>query len=159
MNAGQLLVYVIRPTLRKLAEKSELPLASNEAELLLLATAAQESSMGEYLHQVGGPARGIYQMEPATIEDTENRIKRWPKLEWAINDSFFSWAEYNVEGNLQYATALARAKYWLVPHPLPAADCWSLWFYYKQYWNTDLGAATPTQFAANFSRYVDPVLT
>lgn len=38
---------------------------SEEAENLLMGTAAQESALGEYIRQLGnGPALGIFQMEP-----------------------------------------------------------------------------------------------
>jgi hypothetical protein len=46
--------YVIRPTLQRLG------LWSLAAENLLLGTAAQESKLGYYLHQLEGPALGLY---------------------------------------------------------------------------------------------------
>jgi len=46
-------------------------LASPVAVKLLLGTAAQESRFGTFLHQLGGgPAKGAFQMEPATFEAT-----------------------------------------------------------------------------------------
>ena len=45
-------------------------LVSQEAENLLMGTAAQESALGEYIRQLGnGPALGIFQMEPETFDD------------------------------------------------------------------------------------------
>lgn len=44
--------------------------ASSSAVNLLLGTAAQESAFGTYLRQIGGgPARGVFQMAPATAKD------------------------------------------------------------------------------------------
>ena len=49
---------------------SRLHAASPAARALLLGTAAQESAMGRYIRQLrGGPALGIFQMEPATHDD------------------------------------------------------------------------------------------
>ena len=39
---------------------------SKNANFLSLCTAAIESNCGYYIKQVGGPALGIWQMEPAT---------------------------------------------------------------------------------------------
>ncbi|HQO65941.1 MAG TPA: two-component regulator propeller domain-containing protein, partial [Spirochaetales bacterium] len=54
---------IIRPTLVDMGHYSP------EAEALLLGIAAQEARGGRYLAQLRGPARGIYQMEPATHDD------------------------------------------------------------------------------------------
>lgn len=54
---------IIRPTLVEMGHYSP------AAEALLLGTAAHESHGGRYLSQIRGPARGIYQMEPATHDD------------------------------------------------------------------------------------------
>jgi hypothetical protein len=76
IDANQLRHYVVRPTLRRLG------LWSKSAENLLMGTAAQESHLGTYLHQVGGgPAKGIFQMEPATERDLiKNYIRYRPEL-------------------------------------------------------------------------------
>ena len=42
---------------------------SDSAEELLMLTCAVESQLGTYLKQIKGPARGIFQMEPATERD------------------------------------------------------------------------------------------
>lgn len=52
---------------------------------LLLLTCAAESAMGKYIMQVGGPARGIFQMEPNTEKDIwENWLKYKPQKEAAV---------------------------------------------------------------------------
>ncbi|KAF0118141.1 MAG: hypothetical protein FD149_866 [Rhodospirillaceae bacterium] len=63
-DSAHFVTTVIRPTLLHLG------LHSPAAEALLLGTAIQESRLGTYLRQTGGgPALGVYQMEPATHED------------------------------------------------------------------------------------------
>ena len=60
LNVRDLRVEVIRPALRAL------DLWSPAAEDLVLGTAAQESGLA-YLRQIGGgPALGLWQIEPAT---------------------------------------------------------------------------------------------
>ena len=55
---------------------------SEEAENLLMGTAAQESALGEYIRQLGnGPALGIFQMEPETFDDiVRNYLSYRPDL-------------------------------------------------------------------------------
>ena len=64
LNVDQLRVDLIRPSLDGLGKWSP------QAENLLLLTAAVESALGTYVRQKGGgPALGIYQMEPTTHDD------------------------------------------------------------------------------------------
>src|SRR5260370_40232291 len=55
--------HLIKDTLTPLG------LYSADAEELLMATCAQESLLGQYRHQVNGPAIGIVQDEPADFND------------------------------------------------------------------------------------------
>lgn len=127
--------------------------ASREAEYLLLATAAHESRLS-YLRQLNGPALGVYQMEPATLDDLyENYLAyRGPTMpprdcERLIYD-------------LRYATQVARLHYYRFPERLPPAwDAEAQWQLYKLRWNTPLGAATREQFVAAWQQCVEPVLT
>lgn len=106
---------------------------SPSAVELLLMTAAQESKLGLYLWQIkrdgspgGGPGVGVYQMEPGRWLDT---VDRWSR---ELNErvATASWvmmpaspgSEKRMAWDLRYATAMARAAYWLVKGPLPAAD-------------------------------------
>src|SRR6266478_1286657 len=77
MKPDQLRFYIVRPSLAFLGTA----LATRFAEDLLLATCAQESRLGEYLHQENGPALGIYQIEPASLHDlwfwVQHRRPRW----------------------------------------------------------------------------------
>ena len=73
-DARQFRECIIRPTLRAL--EPEIP-HSLVAEELLMLTAAHESHLGTYLKQKGGPALGIYQMEPATYRDLHENFLRF----------------------------------------------------------------------------------
>jgi hypothetical protein len=64
INPKDLRHFVIEPICELLASKAGVPHPSFIDDLLI-ATCAQETHMGVYLHQSGhGPALGIYQMEP-----------------------------------------------------------------------------------------------
>lgn len=123
MHADQLRRYIIEPVLQ------DLGLLSAAAVNLLLGTCAQESRMGHFLRQQGGgPALGIFQMEPATHadiwanylmfhEDLAGRI--WSYLPDASRSPD---PDYLI-CNLKYATAMARVHYRRSPLPLPPAAC------------------------------------
>jgi len=132
-----LLTEVIRPVLRHLGMHSQ------DAERLMLGTAFVESMCGRYLKQLGGPAIGIYQMEPATHEDIWDHwlLFREPvrtKVNyWRVRYSNGAGAE-EMAGNLYYATAMARLQYYRRPEPLPTA-LYEQAAYWKQWYNTPAG--------------------
>ncbi|MCG8317469.1 MAG: hypothetical protein MI976_29980 [Pseudomonadales bacterium] len=145
---------IIKPVLEKLK------LSSAAAEELLLGTAVQESLNFTYRRQVGGgPARGYYQMEPATHDDIwNNYLKYRPDLA-AIVDSFVhsnSVDRYEaLENNDEYASAMARVHYLRVPAALPAqGDLVGQANYWKQYYNTPLGKGLPQEYIEKWNLYV-----
>lgn len=135
MNPEQLKNYVIIPVLEKLG------LCSQEAVKMLLGTAATESLLGKYIHQVGGPACGIYQMEPATARDImDNFLKYKPELMDKVSKLYIHELslEDNLTMNLAFATAMCRIHYYRVKASIPStfekrAEYW------KQYYNTIRG--------------------
>ncbi len=63
LNIPQFCANIVRPTLEAIGAHNR------AAEDLVLGTALQESNL-RYLRQLNeGPARGVYQMEPATHDD------------------------------------------------------------------------------------------
>ena len=151
MHAPQLAEQVIRPVLY------QQKLYSRAAEALLLGTAAQETHLGHYLHQVRGPAKGIYQMEPATICDLWSWLGDRPERRDVVVATLARWPDSATQmvTNLAYATAMARLYYLRVSAPLPHADdIEGLANYWKLYWNTPRGKGTPEQFIRNYHRFV-----
>lgn len=148
INPLQLIQYVIRPALSALGTKY----FALAAEQLLLATAAQESLCGEYLHQLKGPALGIYQMEPATLYDLYQNYL-------AYNEPDIGAMDYQrVIYDLRYATQAARLQYYRHPEALPeSGNVDGAWQYYRRYWNSPLGAANYAQFNQRWASYVAPV--
>ncbi len=156
MDAKQLLELVIRPTLKKLGLHSE------AAEQLVIGTIWQESR-GEYIKQLGGgPALGLAQMEPATHDDIwrnylaykrtlANNITELASMQ-CLGDGMMPDANELI-GNLNYAVAMCRVHYRRVKAPLPkAGDVAGMAAYWKQYYNTPLGAGTAQEFVEHFPK-------
>jgi len=124
LDLSQLKALVVAPTLQQLAfiiPALGSPWAINQ----VTGTALVESGC-VYLKQLGGgPALGLFQMEPATHDDC-----------WANFLTFNSALRARVQNiagqasptaallvtNLAYACAMARIKYWRSPLRAPAAD-------------------------------------
>ena len=123
-------------------------LCSDAAVELLLGTAAQESRFGKYLRQLGGgPARGVFQMEPATFD--------WLRGVYGDRYGFATRAADEMVFDLRLAALACRLRYRVVPAALPAAgDLPALAEYWKRWYNTRLGAGTIAEFTDNYQRYV-----
>lgn len=131
---------------------------SGSAEELLLGTAITESGL-RYLRQFdAGPARGLYQIEPATHDDIADRflamrsdIRKRVNTLLAPEPSRID----QLVTNLAYATAIARIKYWMDPAPLPEPDdIDGLAAYWKRVYNSPHGKGKAEDFAADYRRYI-----
>jgi len=151
IDIEQFRTLIVRPTL------IDMGLHSEAAENLLIGTAVQESTL-TYLKQIGGgPALGVYQMEPATHDDIwANYLAYRDDLADTVRE--LSWGEPTAERmvwDLRYATAMARIHYKRVPEALPPANAISsLGAYWKDHYNTTLGAGTAQEFIENYQRHV-----
>lgn len=152
---------LIREVLRGL--EPEIPYSEAAVELLMM-TAAQESGLGKYLVQLKGPARGIYQVEPATERYVVGELqRRHPALYKKImgmnaeGDGQGTAGDRDMIFNLAYATALARANYFLKPGPIPARPGDQA-AYYKKFWNTELGKATEAEAFGAYCQLCLPVV-
>ena len=125
------------------------PLWSPVAETALIMAAAHESKMGKYRRQIGnGPARGIFQIEPATLVDNyENFIDRRPDLARQIREitgidgpnlDALTW-------NDLYGAIHARLKLYRSPGEIPT-DTSLIAEYLKRYYNSPDGAATANDY-------------
>jgi hypothetical protein len=152
IDKNQLRDSVVVPVLKVL------DLYSDSAVNLLMGTAAVESNLGEYITQIGGPARGVFQMEPATHDDIVKHYLHYkPDLVEKIKEAtgVNSLDSRHLTGNLYYAAAFARIHYLRVPKPLPnAGDLIELASYWKDYYNTKYGKGTTAKFINKYERYV-----
>lgn len=133
----------------------EVGLYSEDAVNLLLGTAAQESHFGTYLKQLkSGPAKGVFQMEPATFKDiVENYVRHRPKLVSYLSSVSTTFEAEEMVWNIKMAAVMARIHYLRVPKPLPT-DLSGYAAYWKKYYNTYLGAGTEEEFIHNYKKYV-----
>ena len=157
IDALQLRYEIIRPVLKYL--DPEIPY-SMAAENLLMGTCAQESRMGTFLVQQGnGPAKGIFQMEPATASDLydsylfyRDSLNRLVHNLMAHNK--IGGADQELVGNLYYAAAMCRVHYYRVKWPLPDDNMEELAHYWKLHYNTPEGKGTVEEFVKNYKLLV-----
>lgn len=126
---------------------------------LLMMVAAHESLGGHYLQQVRGPARGIFQMEPATEWDLYQNYARFRTrmrdIYQAVTGESKGAQELHQRGNLIRQIVLARMHFLRFPAPIPPThDDQALSEYAKKYWNTNAGKATPEQYRVDYYKYV-----
>jgi len=148
LDAGQLRMYVVRPVLQVMSAWSR------PAEDLVMGTAAQESRL-QYLRQLGGgPALGLWQMEPATHDDIwDNWLSGKPAMRLSVLGVSRMDSRPPPEAlvyNLRYAAAMCRAHYLRKPGAIPA-DLPGQAAYWKQNYNTPLGAGTVAEYIRNYS--------
>lgn len=128
---------------------------------LLLGTAAQESQFRS-LAQKGGPALGLFQMEPRTHDDIfANFLAYRSDLRARADALACAWPEKRMQlvTNLAYAAAMARIHYLRAPDPLPRADDPDqLGRYWKTHYNTPDGAGSVAEFVGNYRRLVAPIV-
>ena len=144
-------LHIIRPVIQQLG------MWSKAAENLLLGTAIQESGLRHLRQLSDGPARGFFQIEPATHDDVHDWLRHHEELLSKVTGYIAPKPSLidQLVTNLAYATAIARLIYWRHLEPLPDAnDIEGLAQYWKKYWNTSAGAGTTAQFVLNYKEYV-----
>lgn len=145
LDLGQFRALIVRPALKAIG------LWSEAAEALVLGTAIHESGL-RYLSQIGGPALGLYQIEPATHRDIwENHLAYRPPLARVVQGLASTRTDIELVRNLAYATAICRVAYARVAEPLPeVSNIDGLAAYWKQNYNTPLGKGTAADWARRF---------
>jgi hypothetical protein len=104
INAKQFSSQVVIPTLQMLDEQAGIPY-TDIAYYLVMGTIANESLLGTWLVQEGGPALGLGQIEPATL--TSLIVKLTPQESAALTTiASPATPAHNVVANLPYAVAL-----------------------------------------------------
>lgn len=146
LNALQLRAYIVRPALRALS------MWSRAAEELVMGTAAQESRL-EYIHQLGGgPALGLFQMEPATHDDIwTNYLDYRPQLAGLVRSLVARPVADTMVHDARYAAAMCRLHYRRVPAPLPdPEDIHAMAAYWDTHYNRNPTKGHPWEFVENF---------
>lgn len=149
VDYDQIREYIIGPAL------DHLGLRSDVADMLVFGTGVQESRY-RFIRQLGGgPARGFWQMEPATHADIyanflAHRTALRAKV-MALAAQAPMPLHRQLESNALYAAAMCRVHYFRVKEPLPTSpgDYEGLGRYWRQYYNTPLGKGTVDAFVRN----------
>ena len=139
---------------------SIVPKGSKDHVALLLETSAVESLRGIIVRQKGGPARGIFQMEPATERCTLGWLKNnFPKVHsevMAFYDKNKS-PEWNRTHNVPYNVAMSTVYYWrrmgdgLTDRIGTLEDRAKVW---KTHYNTYLGKGSIAGYIKKAGKYL-----
>jgi len=141
LNRKQFQTCVVEPTLKKLG------LHTDNAVKLLVMIAAHESNKGEYIIQLTGQAKGLYQME----DSTHDFILQWvygnkPELyKEIVKMADGEPSAMKMVTDMDYATAMARAFFLRFPEQLPDTED-EMAVYAKKRWNTYAGKATSNDY-------------
>jgi hypothetical protein len=152
LDPKQLSTEVIVPALKSIG------LFSVQASELVLGTACVESGL-KYLHQLGGgPALGLWQMEPATHNDIwENFLAYKPELADKLRCLAIGGvarAEHLL-GCLPYAAAMCRVHYLRAKEPIPpAGDIKGHAELWKLRYNTAAGKGRASDYVRAWERIV-----
>lgn len=132
---------------------------SRAATELLLGTALHESGGLAHRRQIsGGPARGFFQMEPATHNDIWDNFLAFratlrSEVEALLSDPRAD-RIHELEFNDNYAAGMARVHYLRAPDALPqAGDLIGQSNYWKRHYNTPLGAGTPAKYRSDWASH------
>lgn len=150
--------FVVEPA-TKICASAGIP-DTEFARDLLVATAAQESNLGTYLHQQGaGPALGVFQIERRSLQDLfDGFISRQGKLAGLISAISIpaTFPADQIIFDLRFAAVIARLFYFRVREPMPTQVTMdNLWHYYKTHYNTGAGAATRGTFETAVKKLTD----
>jgi len=121
----------------------------------LITGVLKDINLGMFIMQMGGPARGIFQMEPATEKDIiENYARYKPEYMALINKYKSVDTEYNLTGNIPYQIVMSRLLYRRskralpdTPNPVLLAQLW------KDVYNTRLGKGVVEKAIEKYKRY------
>lgn len=146
IDANQLRNDVIIPSI------SAIGLYSEDAVELLMLTAAMESKLGSYIRQVGmtgnDGAFGIFQMEAKTYNRLYDQLITTNTSRSAKLKAYLGYESkpsvQRLITDMALAAIMARLLYFDIQASLPPHDnVPAMAAYYKHWYNTKLGAATP----------------
>ena len=144
---------VIADVLKRLGMYSE------TATELLMGTCAVESDFGQSVEQIGGgPALGVFQMEPNTMNDIwYNYIRYREGLRVILAEEFGMRGpdKERLKNDLEYGIVMARLKYRRSPIVLPSStsDVKGLAEAWKKIYNSTLGKGTVEKFISKYKKY------
>ena len=153
INIKELKEGIIEPVLLFLKLDNDIRASMQQ----ILGTSATESDLGKFRKQIGGgPALGIFQMEPLTHDDIWDNYLRYrtdivDKIKVINDNPIYEDLEYNDA----YATAMCRIHYYRSSMLMPNADdIEAMAHMWKVVYNTKLGKGTEEKFIEKYNKYV-----
>lgn len=153
-NVKQIRHLIVMPALMDMAASTGQPgWGSKEAVELVMATGYAESryeAIRQYARSDGrrGPARGMWQCEPATHRDYWRWIKRRGLVEAVANAcGYLGKDDEALTFDLRYQALMCRIHYRRIPTRLPDTYA-GMAEYWKKYYNTSAGSGTIGGFVA-----------
>jgi len=137
---------------------TKLPLYYPDTEEILMMIGAHESGLGKDLRQIGGPALGLFGVEPDTMQDNyDNFLSHRTELRRQIAEvTGCDGPDVDqLQFNPLYGAIHARLKLYRSKGRLPAKDdLQGMAEYAKEHFNSALGSATPEKYLADYRRLV-----
>jgi hypothetical protein len=152
--ARKILLVAVRPAL------DALQMGGRGAEQTVPGTTTQKKVLIHRQQLGGGPALGLFQMEPATHDDCWNNYLNFRsglanKVRSTLEAGQAPVAQ-TLKVNDRYAAAMCRVRYMRVAQALPNQDdITAIADYWKQHYNTPLGAGAPEEFLDKWPQYVN----
>lgn len=133
--------------------------APTAARWLLLGTAAVESAL-VHVRQIRGPARGFWQIEPATEHDHWQWLRTHKALRTVVTarSGVTGPSSSHLQYNIVYGILMARVHYYRRdPEPMPAAeDIAEMGRRWHLYYKTPAGAGDASRFLEAYRRLILP---
>jgi hypothetical protein len=131
---------------------------NNNVRMLMLGTAATESLLIHRV-QIGGPARGLWQMEPATAISLYNDFLKYRAsskgIVYEVSGIYKTPTREEIINLLtcsdEYACIMARLRYAWDKYPVPN-NINDIAKYYKRVYNTVLGKGSTDKFIRDYNR-------
>lgn len=141
MDLEHFRLYIVRDSLKAAGWWSR------SVENIIVATGIVESNLDALVQGGGGPAKGVFQIEPRTYADVISYIKRDPEkiktICQACNLVSLPEDVNAVIWNLRFAVLITRMFYYRIVDALPKSEnAQEMYQYYKKFYNSAAGAAT-----------------
>lgn len=145
INPNQWVGLILEPALKAV------DMYSLDAMYLMTATALMESKLTHLKQLPEGPALGLFQVEWATYLDClryiANHQNLYDKITTYLEREHLPGKPVNLIGDLSLNAIIARVKYYMIPETIPSyKNPEAQAQYYKQYYNTSMGAANVDSF-------------
>lgn len=153
LDPRQLLAEIIEPARARLAFSTDV----QARNALVLGTAMAESELRFLKQRGGGPALGLWQCEPATLQsiDSDFLMFRGPLRSIVANGAPIYTARLKYD--LFFAATICHVHYRRVSEVLPPMDADAMAHYWKQHYNTPEGLGVAREKRVHFQNAIEVI--